>query len=140
MTHLIFVFGTLKDGFPNFSENEGTRVGGRFVTQTPYELYLVGPRYVPWMIADQGQGVPIAGEVYSVDDNGLARMDRLERVDEPDGYQRLSISATNTQTNESIETFVYLMRANQLDRSEIQAGPLPEYRVADAARYRPRSG
>ncbi|WP_285414832.1 hypothetical protein [Variovorax sp. efr-133-TYG-130] len=32
MTDLVFVFGTLKEGFPNFTTNRGKRVAGEFVT------------------------------------------------------------------------------------------------------------
>ncbi len=140
MSHQIFVFGTLKDGFPNFSVNDGTRIAGRFLTKPLYELYLVGSRYTPWMIPDQGDGVAIAGEVYSVDDDGLARMDELERIHYPDGYQRASIDVIHADNGQVLRVFVYLKRAEQLDRSEIMAGPLPEYSQEDAAKYQPRSG
>jgi gamma-glutamylaminecyclotransferase len=138
--HQIFVFGTLKDGFPNFAVNDGTRVSGSYLTQPKYELYLVGPRYTPWIIPDQGEGMQISGEVYEVDDNGLARMDELERINYPDGYQRASINVVNKQSEEVIAVFIYMKKAEQLDRSEIQDGPLPEYSMAHAAKYQPRTG
>ena len=36
MTHLVFVFGTLKEGFPNFATNRGVRVPGAFTTKYRY--------------------------------------------------------------------------------------------------------
>lgn len=50
MSHLVFVFGTLKEGFPNFATNKGVRRGGDFVTASRYPLYLVGERCSPWLI------------------------------------------------------------------------------------------
>jgi gamma-glutamylcyclotransferase (GGCT)/AIG2-like uncharacterized protein YtfP len=41
MEHLVFVFGTLKEGFPNFTVNRGVRVPGSFSTCSAYPLYLV---------------------------------------------------------------------------------------------------
>lgn len=136
--HRIFVFGTLKEGFPNFSVNNGTRVVGSYVTKPKYELYLVGPRFTPWIIPDQGNGMPIAGEVYEVDDKGLAQMDELERINYPDGYQRATIDIVNNDNQQEQSVFIYVKQAAQLDRTEIQAGPLPLYSLADAAKYKPR--
>jgi len=138
--HQIFVFGTLKEGFPNFSVNDGVRIPGSYLTQPKYELYLVGDRFTPWIIPDQGDGMPISGEVYQVDDDGLARMDELERINYPDGYQRATIEVVNTQSKQVSTVFIYVKQAEQLDRNEIQDGPLPEYSMAHAAKYQPRPG
>ncbi|WP_039841607.1 gamma-glutamylcyclotransferase [Vibrio owensii] len=50
--HRVFVYGTLKEGFPNFKSNNGTRYQGKFTTLETYPLYLVGDRYSPWLILD----------------------------------------------------------------------------------------
>ena len=42
MAHLVFVFGTLKEGFPNFRINKGIRVVGEFVTVQRFPLHLIG--------------------------------------------------------------------------------------------------
>ncbi|HET9206548.1 MAG TPA: gamma-glutamylcyclotransferase family protein, partial [Burkholderiaceae bacterium] len=72
---LVFVFGTLKEGFPNFAVNQGRRVGTVFRTVQPHPLYLMGARHVPWMIDAPGTGECVAGEVYEVDAAALAAMD-----------------------------------------------------------------
>ncbi len=46
----VFVYGTLKEGFPNFEINRGVRLPGTFIMAERYPLYLVGERCVPWMI------------------------------------------------------------------------------------------
>src|SRR5438132_9604523 len=88
MEHLVFVFGTLKEGFPNFSPNRGTRIPGEFRTRVAYPLYLVGERHSPWLIDEPGQGLHVTGQIFRVNPQALAAMDALERVSEPDGYRR----------------------------------------------------
>lgn len=39
--HRVFVYGALKEGFPNFKSNNGTRYQGEFTTLETYPLYLV---------------------------------------------------------------------------------------------------
>ena len=80
MTHSIFVFGTLKEGFCNFHVNRGRRVGGAFVTLEPHSLYILGPRHLPWLVQQPGLGHRVVGQLFEVDDHTLAEMDRLERV------------------------------------------------------------
>ena len=38
--HLLFVYGSLKEGFPNFHVNKGRRVPGTYRTVQPYPLFL----------------------------------------------------------------------------------------------------
>ncbi len=78
---LVFVYGTLKQGFPNHATNRGRRVAGTATTVDPWPLYLVSERSVPWLIDRKGGGVRVTGELYEVDDDALVAMDRLERID-----------------------------------------------------------
>ena len=64
--HRVFVFGTLKEGFPNFATNRGRRVAGDFVTKERYPFYLVGERHSPWLIDQPGEGERIVGQVFEV--------------------------------------------------------------------------
>jgi gamma-glutamylaminecyclotransferase len=138
MDHLVFVFGTLKEGFPNFATNRGTRVGGTFTTCTPYPLYLVGERHVPWLVDRPGEGLAVDGEVYRVDDATLAAMDRLERVTEPDGYRRLPLQVQESGSGERRVVQAYLKPPAQLVAGEVRAGPLAAYTPEHAASYRRR--
>ena len=74
MPHLIFVLGTLKQGCRNFHVNRGRRVGGDGVTSAPYPLYGIGPRHLPWLLDRPGQGQPVVGPLFEVDDDTLAAM------------------------------------------------------------------
>ena len=54
--HLVFVFGTLKEGYPNFATNRGRRIPGDFVTRERYPLYLMGERFSPWLVSSPAKG------------------------------------------------------------------------------------
>jgi gamma-glutamylaminecyclotransferase len=137
MPHAVFVFGTLKTGFPNFATNAGTRVPGRFVTCLPYPLYLVGERHSPWMVHAPGEGSPVHGEVFEVEDTTLAAMDSLERVDAEDGYRRVAIEVRGEDG--AVRTvFAYLKEPRHLRVDEVRLGPLDEYTTAHAGLYRAR--
>ena len=141
MHALIFVFGTLKEGFPNFPANRGSRVPGRFRTENRYPLYLIGERHSPWMLDLPGVGFQVVGELYEVDGAALAGMDLLERVTEPDGYVRKEMAVRPEGTAHSGPIFVqaYLKRAELFDPALARLGPIPEYLPAHAALYRSRT-
>ena len=141
MSHLIFVFGTLKEGFPNFAINRGRRIPGEFVTALPFPLYLVGERCSPWLVNRPGEGTCVTGQVFEADDAALAQMDRLERTGEPDGYQRLPIEvlAAGTAKDTRLTVFAYLKPPSQFTLTEARHGPLAVYSLTHAARYKSRS-
>jgi gamma-glutamylaminecyclotransferase len=134
----VFVFGTLKAGFPNFGVNRGRRVGGVFRTVDRLPLWLVGDRHVPWLIDSPGDGEHITGEVYEVDAAALAAMDELEGVGRPDGYHRATIRVRADGDGAEWPVQIYMKRPDQLVRAEVRQGPLAEYTLAHAARYRKR--
>jgi gamma-glutamylaminecyclotransferase len=139
---LVFVFGTLKQGFPNFAVNQGRRVGGVFRTLDRHPLLLVGERHVPWMIDSPGLGERVSGELYEVDAAALAAMDLLEGVGQADGYERraLRVQAGAPGDDAVVLAQVYMKRPEQVVEAEVQLGPLAEYTLAHAARYRRRDG
>jgi gamma-glutamylaminecyclotransferase len=138
MEQLVFVFGTLKEGFPNFATNRGERVPGTFRTRAAYSLYLVGERHSPWLIDSPGGGFRVAGQVFKVDGQSLAAMDKLERICEPDGYRRCVLELQNSESLDVLSAHAYLKPAEALVPSQIRMGPLEEYRHEHAALYRPR--
>jgi len=137
----VFVFGTLKEGFPNFHVNRGTRVSGNFVTVQPYPLYLIGERRSPWMLDQPGTGHNVCGQVFDVDDAALAQMDALERVGEPDGYRRvrIEVAVADRAGDATLEVFAYLKEPAEFTAVAGDAtGPLAEYTHEHAALYRTR--
>ena len=140
MNHLIFVFGTLKQGFPNFAINKGRRLPGVFLTKDRYPFYLVGERHSPWLVDRPGEGERVVGQVFEVDEAALKAMDALERVHEPDGYRRVKIPVApdRDDAGASIDVFVYMKQARHFDLTQAKVGPLREYLPEHAALYRPR--
>lgn len=135
----VFVFGTLKAGFPNAGSNPGLRLEGDFVTGEAYPLYLVGDRHSPWLVAQPGHGLPVSGEVYLVTAEQLARLDSLERVDQPDGYRRQRVRLRRVERpDEWFEADAYLKPLEQLLGADIREGPLAEYLPEHALLYRRR--
>ncbi len=135
----VFVFGTLKEGFPNSDTNMGSRLAGEFVTRNRYPLYLVGDRYSPWLVLSEGEGFQIRGQVFMVDDTILWDMDRLERVHEADGYRRIQMPVLSESTNEEMRVFVYVKPPEQLEVNLVQLGPIPEYELKHSSLYQKRN-
>jgi gamma-glutamylaminecyclotransferase len=125
---LLFVYGSLKEGFPNFHVNRGVRVPGTYCTLQPHPLYVVGGR-LPCLLPLPGQGLPVSGQLYRVDAAALAAMDRLERIGQPGGYHRARITVQRTDRPEPAphEAFVYLQSPALLDGPGPHLGPLAEY-------------
>jgi gamma-glutamylaminecyclotransferase len=138
MNHDIFVYGTLREGYPNHHHNVGVRKTGTFRTVEQFPLVLNGPRYSPCLIFSPGEGYPVRGEVYRVDDAGLALMDKLERIDTADGYHRRQISVTSETQLRLGEVTVYAYLKNADSVGDICQGPLQEYTLEHASVYRPR--
>jgi gamma-glutamylaminecyclotransferase len=137
----LFVYGTLKEGFPNFGLNTGTRMAGSFTTAERYPLYLVGEHCLPCMINTPGQGEYVVGQVFEVQPEVLERMDILERVNEPDGYERIQIRVKSQSSEPRTERTVlaYLMHPQHLAGASVLAGPFSEYTTEHAALYRQRA-
>jgi len=135
----VFVFGTLKEGFPNFEKNKGIRFRGEFETQARYPLYLVGERHSPWLVLDKGNGHHIQGQVFTVTDDALAEMDKLERVSEPDGYRRIAITVRAKDASEAFVVSTYAKTVEQIDGADIRTELPGEYSIEHAAHYRSRN-
>ena len=84
MQHLLFVYGTLRQGGSNQAFLEKSEFLGQHETLPEYALYDLGA--YPAVIAGHHR---IVGEVYLIDDETLARIDKLEDV--PIEYRREQI-------------------------------------------------
>ncbi|KAJ8448463.1 hypothetical protein Cgig2_022091 [Carnegiea gigantea] len=92
---LIFVYGTLKKGFPNhhlieeFSPSNDAVFMGKYQTVKPFPL-VCGPLGIPFLINKPRSGHRVKGELYSVSGRALARLDELEGIS-IGNYERLPI-------------------------------------------------
>ena len=135
----IFVYGTLKEGFPNIHVNRGTRVPGEYVTVERWPLYVATENHIPWLVPRAGEGHPVIGQLFEVDDTALALMDLLERVDEPlDWYTRREIEVRDRTDAAAapLRVFVYFGSEARWRAGPVHAGPLPEYLLSMAQHYR----
>ncbi len=131
---LLFVYGSLKQGFPNAHVNTGRRVEGRFRTCEPHPMLLLGPGQVPCLVNAPGQGGQVEGELYAVDAHGQAAMDRLERLGERGGYQRLRLRVERMDVagGTPIEAQAYLRDPHEIPPGVPRQGPFTVYTHAQA--------
>ena len=138
MESLIFVYGTLKEGFPNFAVNTGRRVPGEFETCVAMPLHLVGESCTPWLLDLPGHGHAVRGQVFAVDASTLAAMDVLEEITEPDGYRRIDIDVRRIDLTGSapIRVQAYLKPAALQLLTQGAPGPFANYTSEHAHLYR----
>ena len=126
--HQVFVYGTLKRGFPN------THIGmpratylGDYRTADRYPLVIGGQWFTPYLINEPGEGHHVTGEAYEVDDTVLAELDKLESVHLPDGYRRVEISIEPMDRGGPPlnKAWTYLRERRHIDG--IHDGPLETY-------------
>ena len=91
MPHLVFVYGTLKRGFPNHATMASATFVSDGLTVERYPMIIQGQFFSPVMLPEPGQGHRIVGELWEVDDARLAALDGLESTHLPNGYNRESI-------------------------------------------------
>ena len=139
METLLFVYGTLKKGFRHHARFlERARWLGEYRTRDPFPLVLHGDRCSPCLVDRPGAGQTVQGEVYAVDADTLAALDRLERTTAADGYHRraIAVEPLDGKQKTGVTVQVYLKAPHLVDA--VQTGNLSVYTPALGARYRPR--
>ena len=139
MKHRIFVYGTLKKGFPNHHRYmQSAEKLGNYRTVENYPLVLIGHRYVPCMINAPGEGEPIEGELYEVDNDCLKRLDALERIKKPDGYRRLKINIRSVEKHNAVALEAHAYLITPKFAKDRRSGYLKIYGLEDAKKYNSR--
>ena len=140
MQFFIFVYGTLKEGFPNFHFNPGRRVPGTYQTRQPLPFYVVQLRdedRAPWLVNPPGQGVQVAGQVFEVDAATLQAMDVFEEVGLPTGYVRVAVELEPVdEAGTVLHAHVYMKEEHQMVECLAIEGPFAEYTAELAVGYR----
>ena len=139
MGYLVFVYGTLKKGFPNHDNYmESAKRLGKYKTIEKYPLVLCGARYVPCMIDSPGKGHHVEGELYEVDDECLNRIDALERIQDSDGYIRtvIRVRLSERRSQDIKKALAYLMPSDQV--TDQRSNDLKSYELVAARKYTPR--
>ncbi|MCG7508245.1 gamma-glutamylcyclotransferase family protein [Mesorhizobium retamae] len=125
MTHIVFVFGTLKKGFPL---HEAGLAGARFLrscsTVAPYPMLVAGPYFAPMMFNEPGVGLRVRGESYEVGAGTLAELDRMESLGKP-GNWRLPLQVSPVDGGPPVSAFAY-MKSRWLGQP-VHSGYLADY-------------
>uniref|UniRef100_A0A8C1ZRS4 Gamma-glutamylaminecyclotransferase n=1 Tax=Cyprinus carpio TaxID=7962 RepID=A0A8C1ZRS4_CYPCA len=117
--YLVFVYGTLKKGQPNFKMLDAANGRAEFLahaqTVERYPLVIATKDNIPFLLNVPGTGQRVHGEIYSVDQQMLHFLDRFEGC--PEMYQRTAVQlevqdgdgeGENTlKPGSVVETFVY---------------------------------
>lgn len=129
----LFVYGSLKEGFPNFHVNQGRRLPGEFRTLRPHPLYLANGR-LPCLLPLPGEGLQVHGQLFEVSPDALARMDALERVGQPGGYSRelIEVQRIDGSAPDALAAFVYMQASALLEGGGEHIGPLERYTLEHA--------
>ncbi|MDH3670339.1 MAG: gamma-glutamylcyclotransferase [Gammaproteobacteria bacterium] len=124
--HRVFIYGTLKQGFPNYEA--GTTefsCAGRFRTTDAFPLVVGGRWFSPYLIAEPGVGHRVFGEVFEVDDRGLEKLDRMEGTHVPNGYRRVSIKVEDEYRSGTFDAWTYVKDRDMIEG--IHSEPMEEY-------------
>jgi gamma-glutamylcyclotransferase (GGCT)/AIG2-like uncharacterized protein YtfP len=103
---LIFVYGTLRRGCSNHSFLDGQAYVGPAETEPGFALYALDG--YPGMVAGADNAAIVSGEVWSVDDACLARLDELEGTDEG-MYVREAVPLRPPFEGRRVEAYLYLL-------------------------------
>ncbi len=109
MQHLVFVYGTLRQGEYNHHYLSSAQFLGLHESEAQFTLYDLGP----YPGVSEGQQ-SVQGEVYMIDDDTLAALDILEDV--PVEYRRESISTPFG------EAWIYIYQDTEQLTEEIGSG------------------
>lgn len=124
--HRVFIYGTLKRGFPNHQAGlAAARFLGRVRTHVAFPLVIGGRWFSPYLLDEAGRGQRVFGELFQVDDTGLARLDEMEGVGHPRGYRRILVGLVEPDEKPGGEAFTYVKARSAIEA--IHSGPLDEY-------------
>jgi len=132
----VFVYGTLKRGFPYESAMAGQGFLGRCRTCEAYPLVIGGRWFSPVLIAEPGSGTRVFGELYQVSDEALATLDRMEGTHLPTGYDRIELAVETVAKGARLDAWTYVKDRARID--VIHSEMLEEYQLDP--RYVPASG
>lgn len=124
--HNIFIYGTLKRGYPNHNQYlKNQKYIGRYRTVDCYPLVIANKWFAPVLIDEIGKGKHIIGELYQVDEEKLKELDRLEHTDHVLGYKRIEISIQNIECDIFSQAYTYAKNRKYV--SDISSLYLSEY-------------
>uniref|UniRef100_M8BMC2 Gamma-glutamylcyclotransferase family protein n=1 Tax=Aegilops tauschii TaxID=37682 RepID=M8BMC2_AEGTA len=143
---MVFVYGTLKRGFPNYPRLAAfdCPFAGAGTTAAPASL-VIGPYSVPFLLPTPtpSSGRLVSGELYSASPSALADLDLLEGT-HLGVYERRRITVVVDGASKEVEAQAYFANASYAEflwlRCGGEAAEIAEYTMEHAGRYVPPSG
>lgn len=96
----LLTYGTLCRGMSNHHYLDGAKFLGEAFTKDKLPMVVAG---IPYLFNIPGKGRQVHGEVFEVDDEQLARIDRLEG--HPNWYRRQPVTVTLNGKLEQVEAY-----------------------------------
>ncbi|MBT3788300.1 MAG: gamma-glutamylcyclotransferase [Alphaproteobacteria bacterium] len=116
LMHKIFVYGTLKRGYPNFDIGmDGTTFVGEYRTVERFPLVIGGPWFSPNLIDEPGSGHQVKGEIFTATDVAVEFLDRFESTHVPTGYRRVERSFEALDGSTNVMAWVYVRDRVNID-------------------------
>ncbi|KAK4036250.1 putative gamma-glutamylcyclotransferase CG2811 [Daphnia magna] len=116
-SYTVFVYGTLKRNQPNHHYLSSAK----FITEaTCFEKFplVIASKYnIPFAINKPGSGFRIKGELFTVDEETLAKLDELEN--HPTLYVR-QLQSFETTDGKIVEAWVYLLQEYKPEMLELE--------------------
>jgi gamma-glutamylaminecyclotransferase len=103
----VFVFGTLKRGFPLHHSSAGAEFIGEYRTVRCFPMLVAGPWFAPMIFNEPGVGHQVLGELYEVDEACLACLDEMESIGQPGNF-RVSVEVVPIQEGAPHTAFAYM--------------------------------
>lgn len=120
--YLIASYGTLRTGFSNngYMRQEGIKSLGLGKTNEEYTMYASG---IPFVLKEKGTNITV--EVFSVPENVLAPIDRLEG--HPGWYKREEIDV-NMDDGTKVKAWLYFMEDESVKKLHlVESGNFEDY-------------
>ncbi len=125
LVHRVFVYGTLKRGFPNHRYMDGSTFIGSGRTVDAFPLVVGGQFFTPYLMPEPGVGHRIRGELWDVTDAMMPGLDELESVHLPNGYRRKLIRVEPDGGGGPGEAWTYFRERRHI--TIIHTGNLDDY-------------
>ena len=106
-THKVFVYGTLKRGFPNHHYMMGATFIADAATVDAYPLVVGNTWFTPYLIPEMGNGHCVKGELWDVPEQMMPALDELESTHLPNGYRRKLIPVLAAGAAAPVEAWAY---------------------------------
>ncbi len=123
--HCVFVYGTLKRGFPNHHYMAGARFIGMASTVEAWPLVVGNQWFSPYLLPERGEGHRVRGELWEVPEAMMPALDELESTHLPNGYRRERISVIGEGGGEHRDAWAYFRERRHI--ATIHSEPMADY-------------